>query len=1065
MAKVQDKFQTATAARVGWNPLSTAIGDTTNLRGFDQLREGQRKGWLQQHDKPFRINNLPTGAGKSYLIAAIATHRMFENRKLRTWICVPETSIADGFLDIKFTLPTGMDWHWEIGHPLCGEKQNEASNTRYVIDWLQHPSTKYMKGRILISTHATAVRVYQMLAETGRLDLLKDLNLEIDEGHHLLNAQVEGIGHEEIDAEMGRNRIGSLVNHFWENRKRGLEVGITTATFARGDGYSNLTPEQLAGFSRFNLPYDEYLPTLQHLRSFQYDFVCYDASPIKAIEHIIKSNPKGKFLINFPAVGSNAMWASDKYEGVKQVLGVIKKTYGNGKFTKYDTHISLDAGNGRRIRIVDLVTEKGRDRRKEYLAEGRKRSNAIDIIISLGMFKEGGDWPFCDNIICIGHRNSVVEIGQLLGRGLRDVYKKSHVGFWHLLPFTLKACDEEEFGEQLNGVLKSLYLSMLYVDCMARLKLKVPGEERAGRGGGEVQDRVSVIDEQLPDFNDQIRLQDAVVRRLLEINDICGAEGSADVLWPKYQEMMPALLAKFGVTESVEDISKVIWGRLARLTRQQANLNFIDVEFEALKAVSPLNGLLRFSSGISGAKTLGDLRLAMKYTVECRRTPAEWVPIAERMANANGGQLQASSWLQRNGFSGLDSIIRKFPHLFAHVSQHKYTIHPEKWIPVAERLAKENGGILPNSSWLTRNGHIALYGAMRRRPELFNHIEQANDRMLPHQWVPVAERLAKKNGGTLPNPAWLRDNGHNGLYQAIRNHSSLFAHIEKGLIGVSLFDWVAVADRLVKENDGLLPSHAWLNKNGHIGLIGAMNRKPDMFSHIKQAKLRLRAKELVPVAERLAKENGGLLPCGMWLKNNGHTKLKSAMQGNPELFSKLKQEKKAGCCVGKSPSQWVPVAERLAKSKGGELPYSHWLTLNGYNGLRQAMLKEPKLFKHIPQEKRCGKSPDYWVSVAERLAEENGGTLPNMAALRKTDNAGLYSAMRHHPNLFSHIKQNNLRTAAEDWIPVAERLAKKNNGRLPSAKWLSANGYNGLRGALDRHPHLFSHIQKIRHAA
>ena len=84
----------------------------------------------------------------------------------------------------------------------------------------------------------------------------------------------------------------------------------------------------MAGFSRFNLPYDEYLPTLQHLRSFQYDFVCYDASPIKAIEHIIKSNPKGKFLINFPAVGSNAMWASDKYEGVKQVLGVIKKTYG-----------------------------------------------------------------------------------------------------------------------------------------------------------------------------------------------------------------------------------------------------------------------------------------------------------------------------------------------------------------------------------------------------------------------------------------------------------------------------------------------------------------------------------------------------------------------------------------------------------------------------------------------------------------------------------------------------------------------------------------------------------------
>jgi hypothetical protein len=90
-------FNISTAAKLGWNLLKSALPDQ-KANGYDLLRQGQTEGWLHQHDKPFRINNLPTGSGKSYLIAAIAIHRMSINPKLRTWICVPETTIADGFL-------------------------------------------------------------------------------------------------------------------------------------------------------------------------------------------------------------------------------------------------------------------------------------------------------------------------------------------------------------------------------------------------------------------------------------------------------------------------------------------------------------------------------------------------------------------------------------------------------------------------------------------------------------------------------------------------------------------------------------------------------------------------------------------------------------------------------------------------------------------------------------------------------------------------------------------------------------------------------------------------------
>jgi hypothetical protein len=40
----------------------------------------------------------------------------------------------------------------------------------------------------------------------------------------------------------------------------------------------------------------------------------------------------------------------------------------------------------------------------------------VDIIIALGMAKEGFDWIWCEHALTVGYRSSLTEIVQIIGR-------------------------------------------------------------------------------------------------------------------------------------------------------------------------------------------------------------------------------------------------------------------------------------------------------------------------------------------------------------------------------------------------------------------------------------------------------------------------------------------------------------------------------------------------------------------------------------------------------------------------------------------------------------------------
>jgi superfamily II DNA or RNA helicase len=49
----------------------------------------------------------------------------------------------------------------------------------------------------------------------------------------------------------------------------------------------------------------------------------------------------------------------------------------------------------------------------------------VDIIIALGMAKEGFDWIWCEHALTIGYRSSLTEIVQIIGRATRDARARS----------------------------------------------------------------------------------------------------------------------------------------------------------------------------------------------------------------------------------------------------------------------------------------------------------------------------------------------------------------------------------------------------------------------------------------------------------------------------------------------------------------------------------------------------------------------------------------------------------------------------------------------------------------
>src|SRR3546814_5606418 len=89
----------------------------------------------------------------------------------------------------------------------------------------------------------------------------------------------------------------------------------------------------------------------------------------------------------------------------------------------------VKTADGRVLRIADLVDDDAakRDRVSAALKDPAQKNNRdhVDIIIALGMAKEGFDWIWCEHALTVGYRSSLTEIVQIIGRATRDAPGKA----------------------------------------------------------------------------------------------------------------------------------------------------------------------------------------------------------------------------------------------------------------------------------------------------------------------------------------------------------------------------------------------------------------------------------------------------------------------------------------------------------------------------------------------------------------------------------------------------------------------------------------------------------------
>ena len=579
---------------------------------FHSMRNWQISAFEALKNASQMILNAPTGSGKSWMMCVLSTFKMQQRLSLKTIISVPQTIIASGFLEAKIKMPTGEKIHWKIKHNLCEKGALSRGTVNYLIAWLTKTGVQSLDDRTIICTHSTLIHLYKKLKQMNQLFLLDDLVIWIDEAHHLKNIEAKNLG-------ICNNGLGALVSYILNAQNSNVQLGLTTASFFRGDRCSLLTSSMESKFERFNLPYDQYFKTMKYLKSFSIDFLLCGPQYHKAIELLIKQR-KAKDIIYIPHPVSGYS-TGNKQQEVVHVLNA----YGNLDQSASKIINFVDGIHGT-YKILDLVNENLRKEKKVFLSDPllKKNPDMLDVIIALGMFKEGADWIHADRSIIVGARSSLVDMIQMIGRLFRDTPGKEHVEIFQLLPFSLDQQNEEKFTENLNDYLKAIFASLILENIFNPVKIKMHQPSKNQKKLNNLtldQDKTTWLSHLVPNETLQQTIMEDIANQLIEINAHNQEQfANVDILKDEYNKMIPQLLeTKYGITQHAKDVATEVWNMFARRKIMMDGLSVEDITFELLQKTNPLDCLLRYTSGVCNIQTFEQFRAALQTN-----RPQQW---------------------------------------------------------------------------------------------------------------------------------------------------------------------------------------------------------------------------------------------------------------------------------------------------------------------------------------------------------------------------------------------------------------------------------------------------------
>ena len=296
---------------------------------------------------------------------------------------------------------------------------------------------------MLVCTHAT----FRFAVDKFGVEAFDDRLIAVDEFHHV-SANPD-------------NKLGLHLGQFIARDH--VHIVAMTGSYFRGDAEAVLAPQDEAKFDTVTYTYYEQLNGYEYLKQLDIGYFFYSGSYADDILKVL--DPAEKTIVHIPNVNSRES-TKDKIREVEHIIEELGEWQGIDPATGFQL---VKTPDGRVLRIADLVDDDPakRDRVSAALKDPAQKNNRdhVDIIIALGMAKEGFDWIWCEHALTVGYRSSLTEIVQIIGRATRDAPGKTRARFTNLI--AEPDASEEAVTEAVNDTLKAIAASLLMEQVLA----------------------------------------------------------------------------------------------------------------------------------------------------------------------------------------------------------------------------------------------------------------------------------------------------------------------------------------------------------------------------------------------------------------------------------------------------------------------------------------------------------------------------------------------------------------------------------------------------------------------
>ena len=420
------------------------------------MRPMQERAYEKRGEQYLLIKS-PPASGKSRALMFIALDKLANQGLKQAIIVVPEKTIGSSFADEPLSrFGFWADWQVQPKWNLCNAPgADNGGKVNSVGAFLESDDT------VLVCTHAT----FRFAVDRFGIEAFDNRLIAVDEFHHV-SANPD-------------NKLGLHLGQFIARDK--VHIVAMTGSYFRGDAEAVLAPQDESKFDSVTYTYYEQLNGYEYLKQLDIGYFFYSGAYADDILAVL--DPAEKTIVHIPNVNSRES-TKDKIREVEHIIEALGDWQGTDPATGFQL---VRTPEGRTLRIADLVDDDPgkRDKVASALKDPAQKNNRdhVDIIIALGMAKEGFDWIWCEHALTVGYRASLTEIVQIIGRATRDAPGKTRARFTNLIAEPDAA--ESAVTEAVNDTLKAIAASLLMEQVLAprfEFKPKNPATSTATPG-------------------------------------------------------------------------------------------------------------------------------------------------------------------------------------------------------------------------------------------------------------------------------------------------------------------------------------------------------------------------------------------------------------------------------------------------------------------------------------------------------------------------------------------------------------------------------------------------------